>query len=113
MANFITRVELHKADNRTVTKEDYDILHEEMKANGFKTTIVSSDNKTYHLLTAEYDRSTDKLLADVLADAKTAASKVVSRSLNVKNYSAFVAEYAMASWTNLEEVKPVFKRPGY
>jgi 6-phosphogluconolactonase/glucosamine-6-phosphate isomerase/deaminase len=105
MASYMTRVELHKADNRTVTADDYETLHAQMRAKGFKTTITSSEPKVYKLLTAEYDRSTTADIATVLADAKAAASEVVRTSPNVKAYSVFVSEYTKATWYNLEEVK--------
>jgi hypothetical protein len=105
MANYITRVELHKADNRTVTADDYENLHSQMRAKGFKTTITSSEPKVYKLPTAEYDRQTTAVIATVLADAKAAATEVVRTSANVKSYSVIVSEYSNATWHNLEEVK--------
>ncbi len=52
MAAFTTRVELHSAGY-----EDYETLHAAMEAEGFSRTITSGDNITYHLPTAEYNRS--------------------------------------------------------
>ncbi len=106
MARFLTRVELHKADNRIVIAEDYESLHTQMRARGFKTTITSREPKEYKLPTAEYNRETSTAdLNAVLDDAKAAAAEVVRTSANVKDYSVIVAEYSMATWHNLKEVK--------
>jgi hypothetical protein len=40
MANYLARVELHKA-----TYEDYEALHEAMSQRGFVRTIVANDGK--------------------------------------------------------------------
>ena len=49
MTQFTVRVELHEAD-----WDDYDVLHAEMRKEGFSTTITGSDGKTFELPTAEY-----------------------------------------------------------
>jgi hypothetical protein len=49
MNQFITRVELHDAN-----EGDYEILHEKMEEFGFSRTILSDRNVEYHLPTAEY-----------------------------------------------------------
>jgi len=46
MANYLARVELHKA-----TSEDYETLHEAMRKRGFTRFIVSSEKKKYRLPT--------------------------------------------------------------
>src|SRR5688572_27684813 len=105
MAKYITRIELHKAENHTVTAQDYDTLHGEMKKKGFKRTIVSDDRRAFKLLDGEYRRTTTASNLDqVLLDAKAAAQAVVANSENVKDYSAFVSEYTFAQWYNLEQV---------
>jgi hypothetical protein len=71
MAQFITRVELHKA----AKEEDYNTLHEAMKKAGFVRTIRGSDGKTYHLPLAEYNRTKEGLTIEkALEDAKAAAA---------------------------------------
>ena len=49
MANYLARVELHKA-----TSEDYETLHEAMRTRGFTRFIVSSTKKKYRLPTGTY-----------------------------------------------------------
>ena len=50
MTNFITRVELHGAD-----EDDYEALHEEMRAEGFVRWIQDQDGNKLRLPTAEYN----------------------------------------------------------
>ncbi len=49
MANYLARVELHKA-----TSDDYDTLHEAMRKRGFSRFIFSGQNKKYRLPTGTY-----------------------------------------------------------
>ena len=66
MAQFTTRVELHRA-----TGEDYSSLHSAMEYQGFSRTIRSDDGIIYILPTAEYDRAGDNLTrTQVLNDAR-------------------------------------------
>jgi hypothetical protein len=64
MATFMTRVELHSAD-----EDDYETLHAAMEKEGFNRTITSDDGVTYHLPTAEYYRSTHLTRTQVLERA--------------------------------------------
>ena len=68
MPSFTTRVELHQA-----TYEDYENLHAAMERVGFSRTIKSGDGITYHLPTAEYDKSSNFTRAQILDQAKAAA----------------------------------------
>jgi hypothetical protein len=49
VANYLARVELHKA-----TGEDYETLHEAMRKRGFARFILSSEKKKYRLPTGTY-----------------------------------------------------------
>ncbi len=92
MASFTTRVELHGAND-----DDYEILHAAMEKEGFTRTIQSS-TKTYHLPTAEYNRSGTLTRDDVLESAKRAAGKTK------KSYAVLVTESAGRTWLGLDEV---------
>lgn len=70
MAVYITRVELHDAK-----WDDYNILHREMRSEGFKQTIASDQGVSFHLPTAEYHISTALSLSQVLEKAKAAATR--------------------------------------
>jgi len=110
MSKYLTRIELHKIANHSVTEEDYDNLHTQMKARGFETTITSDDKRIYKLPTAEYRKTSNSDLTTVLAEAKAAASAVVMASSNVASFSALVVEYTSAMWHNLDEVKQAVHR---
>lgn len=72
MANFTTRVELHKAS----TEQDYELLHKEMAKEGFNRTIHLSGEPTYHLPTAEYSIISEDLTSQQVLDrAKKAATQ--------------------------------------
>jgi hypothetical protein len=68
MAKFTTRVELHDAD-----EDDYDTLHSAMEDEGFSRTITSGKGVAYYLPSAEYDRSGDFTIEQVLDSARNAA----------------------------------------
>jgi hypothetical protein len=70
MATFMTRVELHAADD-----DDYQTLHDAMEAEGFVRTITSEDGIKYHLPDAEYHRDANLTRGQVCDSAKRAASK--------------------------------------
>jgi hypothetical protein len=93
MNSFTTRVELHHA-----TDDDYAILHGAMAAQGFSRTITSDDNITYHLPTAEYNRSTPLTRSQVLDSAKIAAETTA------KQFSILVTESTGRTWYNLSKV---------
>jgi len=95
MPRFITRVELHEANEKT----DYDKLHEEMQKEDFKRTILGSNNIEYHLPTAEYHKEGTFNAAEVLASARRAANKTG------KQNSVLVIEMLRATWENLSIVK--------
>jgi len=75
MANFTTRVELHRA-----TGDDYERLHDQMARHGFRRTVPGFDGQgsqhTYHLPTAEYDSVSDGSAASVRDVAKRVADGV-------------------------------------
>jgi hypothetical protein len=93
MPNFTTRVELHNAD-----ADDYEILHSAMETEGFSRTITASDGITYHLPTAEYNRSSLLTRDQVLASAERAATKAQ------KGYEVLVTESAGRKWVGLQKV---------
>jgi hypothetical protein len=94
MANFIARVELHKANG-----DDYEELHANMAAKGYSRTITGSDGKTYQLPTGTYVvRSTNVNQATALQAAKEAASATG------RNYSIIVADWSDATWGGLSVV---------
>lgn len=93
MASFITRVELHDAD-----EDDYEILHASMEAEGFHRTITSDDGVTYHLPTAEYHCDTNLTRQEVLNAVKRAA-----RETN-RTFGAMVTESNGITWNGLDKV---------
>jgi hypothetical protein len=94
MAQFTTRVELHRA-----TGEDYSNLHSAMEYQGFSRTIRSDDGFIYILPTAEYDRTGDNLTrTQVLNDARAAAASVAA------TFSVLVTEASARTWIGLEKV---------
>lgn len=68
MSTFITRVELHKADDK-----DYEVLHASMETQGFKRTIVGSSGKIYKMPTAEYMYDGQLIVKQVFDKAEIAA----------------------------------------
>lgn len=93
MAQFTTRVELHKANS-----DDYDTLHEAMEGEGFSRTITSDDNIAYHLPEAEYDYEGNTTRSAVLNKAKAAAGKTK------KEFSILVTEAKGRTWNGLNKV---------
>lgn len=69
MARFTTRVELVDVD-----EDDYEDLHDFMKAEGFTRTI-STGETIYKLPPAEYNLTGDFTINNVLGKAKAAAAK--------------------------------------
>ena len=92
MSKFTTRVELHNADS-----DDYDTLHDEMKAEGFSRTIENSDGVSYHLPTAEYNYIGDATASDVRDKAANAASRVKDK------FEVLVTESKTRSWQGLKK----------
>lgn len=72
MSRFTTRVQL----NGNPSYEEYEKLHKAMKAKGFSRIITGDDGGHYWLPHAEYDRSGNLTLQQVLNDAKAAAGTV-------------------------------------
>jgi hypothetical protein len=92
MATYMTRIELHDAMYR-----DYEVLHSAMAAEGFSRTIVGDNGIVYQLPTAEYYRSTQLSLEQVLDSAKRAASKTG------KNYGAISTVANGSMWIGLPQ----------
>jgi hypothetical protein len=90
MASFTTRVELHHA-----TREDYTLLHERMRTQGFFLAIRADDGTVYQLPPAEYDYTGAITRAQVLEKAKVAAASVKS------SYAVLVTESAGRTWYGL------------
>jgi photosystem II stability/assembly factor-like uncharacterized protein len=93
MPSFTTRVELHQA-----TYQDYENLHSAMSEAGFSRYITSDDGNTYHLPTAEYDRSGILTRSQVLSQAKAAANSTG------KSNAVLVTESAGRTWNGLTKV---------
>jgi hypothetical protein len=91
MANYIARVELHKADS-----DDYEQLHTSMANKGYSRTIQGSDQKTYQLPTGTYVvRNSNASLDTALNAAKEAASETGKSSWVI------VADWTQARWSGL------------
>lgn len=90
MALFITRVELHDA-----TWQDYDSLHQAMKARNFNRAVQATDGTWYALPTAEY-YATGDVTAEYVRDAAQAAA--VSTG---KRHSIVVSEASKILWLGL------------
>lgn len=99
MANFTTRVVLHKDDKNyePLDSETYDVLHEAMEKEGFSRTIIG-ENIEYHLPPAEYNIMGDYTINQVRTLAQNAAKKASEK------YSVLVTEGTRA-WSNLKKVK--------
>jgi hypothetical protein len=94
MAQFTTRVELHRA-----TGEDYARLHSAMEQCGFSRTIQGADGNTYLLPTAEYERSGGDLTSDQIHnDAWRAAASVSQR------FSILITEAVGITWSGLTQL---------
>lgn len=89
---YITRIELHSAN-----ADDYTILHNAMKYEGFSTEILDDNNIRYYLPTAEYLISENNI-DYVFSKAQNAISKTN------KKYSLIVFEWTKAKWIGLDKV---------
>ncbi|SEJ03553.1 hypothetical protein [Frateuria terrea] len=87
MPMFITRVELHDADEW----EYYETLHDEMEQRGFKRTIRGKKG-IYQLPTAEYVCTMSATASDVHTLAKQAANATGKKS------SVISCEYLRAAF---------------
>lgn len=92
MATFMTRVELHDAN-----EEDYEKLHKAMEDQGFTRTITSGKGVVHHLPTAEYRREADLTREEILDSAKVAAATTG------KDYGAIVTESDGIRWFGLKK----------
>lgn len=87
MSDFITRVELHGADD-----DDYKILHAEMAARKFSRSIRSDGGELYKLPTAEYYSFGDLTSVQVRTLAAAAARATG------KSFWVLVTELMSAAW---------------
>ena len=94
MANYLARVELHKA-----TYDDYETLHEAMRQRNFSRVIVSNDKKKYRLPTGTYVVENTSASLEQAYTAAVAAAAVTGRSS-----WTIVADWQAARFS-LEEVK--------
>jgi len=100
MANFTTRVVLHKDDKtyEPLDSETYEILHEAMEEQGFSRTIIGDNGHEYHLPPAEYNKIGDFTGDQVRSSAQAAAKKTG------KKKSIIVTE-GVRFWIGLKKVK--------
>jgi hypothetical protein len=91
MSRFIVRIELHTAGD-----DDYETLHDEMKAAGFKQTVKGEDGTRYELPSAEYSYKGDATIDDVREKAKAAAAKTSRRA------GVLVTKSAGSAWAGLD-----------
>ena len=94
MANYLARVELHKATN-----DDYETLHEAMKKRGFTRIIISNDRKKYRLPTGTYVVEGTNAPLEQAYTATTAAAAETG-----KTYWVIVVDWTSARFV-LDEVK--------
>jgi hypothetical protein len=73
MAQFIVRVELQSANS-----EDYESLHEKMKAKGYNREIQDVLGTWFHLPTAEYTATKNSTASAVRDEARGIAGSVKS-----------------------------------
>jgi hypothetical protein len=86
MANYLARVELHKATN-----DDYETLHGAMKKRGFTRIIVSNEGKKYRLPTGTYVVEGTNATLEQAYTATTAAAAETG-----KTYWTIVVDWASA-----------------
>ena len=95
MSKFMVRVELHDAD-----AHDYDDLHDEMKAEGFKRSVEASDGLRYHLPPGVYRmKSKSKSACDVRELAAKAAASVKPK------FAVVVCDGSTFAWQGLDKVE--------
>lgn len=90
MANYIARVELHAA-----SYDDYEVLHAQMKKQGYSRAIVGDNNLTYQLPTGTYVLSSNISAQDALNRAGEAANATSKTS------AIIVADWNAARWRGL------------
>lgn len=92
MANYIARVELHKA----VSYEDYEKLHSSLYRRGFLRVIAGDDKNTYQLPTGTYVlRGCNVSLQDALNLTNAAAAETGKASETI------VSNWDSALWKGL------------
>lgn len=94
MANFLARVELHKA-----SYDDYEALHEAMRQRGYSRTIISNDRKKYRLPTGTYVVEGTSATLEQAYNAAVAAANDTGKS-----FWAIVVDWSSARFA-LDEVK--------
>ncbi|ARF50001.1 type V toxin-antitoxin system endoribonuclease antitoxin GhoS [Pantoea stewartii] len=87
MARYIVRVELLGADS-----EDYEKLHEKMKAKGYIREIEDFDGTIFKLPTAEYTAVKSSSADNIREELKAIAGSVRT------NYYLLVSEVADIAW---------------
>jgi hypothetical protein len=105
MSRFLARIELHGKPDRPITENDYHKLDIEMICRGFEKTIGASNGVQHSLPTAEYHKTSDELIAEILHEAKDAAYEVQALSETIRSYSVIVTHYVEATGYNLKEIK--------
>lgn len=95
---FIARVVLHNCAD-----EDYELLHEEMQAAGFSTTIANTMGE-FDLPHSEYYKAGSDLMSpnNICLQAKAAARKIVGDRTEA-SYSVLVTSVEELTWYNLEK----------
>lgn len=93
MFSYLIRVELFGNASWLV----YQQLHEKLERLGYKRTIVSSDGLIYDLPTATYYKHCPLALAQIVSEAKLAASTVWADS------SVLVSEGNNIRWQGLKQ----------
>lgn len=86
MADYTVRVELRDADS-----EDYELLHEKMKAKGYVREVEGDSGKMYQLPPAEYAAKKDGTPSDVCEEVRAIAS-------TIKKNRILVTKSAGRSW---------------
>jgi hypothetical protein len=96
MSRFTVRVELRG----NPTGDDYNVLHDAMKAEGFSRTIISEGTGVkLWLPNAEYNYNGERNKGQILSMVKRAAAKTD------KGYSILVTVSSGRTWYNLEPAK--------
>lgn len=93
MASFTVRIELTNADY-----DEYVLLHHEMEKTGFLRYIRSDSGDMYDLPDAEYNYEGAATADQILAMAKTAASKTG------RIFAVLVTEATKRTWHGLEKI---------
>ncbi|SJK83762.1 hypothetical protein [Halomonas elongata] len=87
MPNFVVRVEMHSA-----SAEHYEMLHEKMKARGYKREAQGTDGRMYRLPDAEYMATKSFSADDVRDETRAMADSIVPGSF------VLVSQVEQVSW---------------